>query len=125
MSDAEGQDFEESLEIDASDSDVEANEDARPEQLIVSTSDKRGGTANQGPKMTSPYMTKFEKARIIGTRAMQISMNAPITIQANGETDCLAIAERELLQRTVPFIVRRYLPNGQFEDWGVDELIID
>ena len=70
-------------------------------------------------------MTKFEKARIIGTRALQISMNAPVTVALDGESDPLLIAEKELYAKTIPFIVRRYLPNGHYEDWSVDDLILE
>lgn len=80
---------------------------------------------SEGPRVTSPYMTKFEKARVIGTRALQISMNAPITIPLDGESDPLIIAEMELYQKTIPFIIRRYLPDGSYEDWKIQELIID
>ncbi|CDR94970.1 DNA-directed RNA polymerase subunit I, putative [Babesia bigemina] len=98
-------------------------------------------------RITSPYMTKYEKARIIGTRALQISLNAPITIPVDASTDAvdenvamgfgeatdssamaidpLIIAEKELYQKSVPFIIRRYLPNGSYEDWKIEELIID
>lgn len=90
-------------------------------------------------RITSPYLTKYEKARIIGTRALQISLNAPITIPFDfGEQDTidsasmvdaaidpLVIAEKELYQKTIPFTIRRYLPNGSYEDWKIQELIID
>lgn len=93
--------------------------------LCVCTFQRPDARPSEGPRITSPYMTKFEKARIIGTRALQISMNAPITIPLDGETDPLIIAEKELYQKTVPFIVRRYLPDGSFEDWKIQELVID
>ncbi|KAK6589425.1 DNA-directed RNA polymerases I [Cryptosporidium xiaoi] len=80
---------------------------------------------NEGPRITTPYMTKFEKARIIGTRALQISMNAPVAIPLEGETDPLIIAEKELYTKKIPFVIRRYLPNGNYEDWKIDELILD
>ncbi|KAJ3108291.1 DNA-directed RNA polymerases I II and III subunit RPABC2 [Phlyctochytrium bullatum] len=73
-------------------------------------------------RMTTPYMTKYEKARILGTRALQISMNAPVMVDLNGETDPLAIAIKELRERKIPLIVRRYLPDNSYEDWSVDEL---
>ncbi|KAJ3217714.1 DNA-directed RNA polymerases I, II, and III subunit RPABC2 [Dinochytrium kinnereticum] len=73
-------------------------------------------------RMTTPYMTKYEKARILGTRALQISMNAPVMVDLNGESDPLAIALKELRERKIPLIVRRYLPDGSYEDWSVDEL---
>ncbi|CAO1620479.1 unnamed protein product [Sympodiomycopsis kandeliae] len=81
------------------------------------------GVANE-ERITTPYMTKYERARILGTRALQISMNAPVLVPTEGETDPLAIAMKELSQKKIPLIVRRYLPGGTFEDWAVQELII-
>jgi hypothetical protein len=37
-------------------------------------------------------MTKYERARILGTRALQISLGAPIMVELEGETDPLQIA---------------------------------
>ena len=76
-------------------------------------------------RITSKYMTKYERARVLGTRALQISLNAPIMVEIQGETDPLKIAQEELRQRKIPIIVRRYLPDGSFEDWSINELIID
>lgn len=70
-------------------------------------------------------MTKYEKARILGARALQISMGAPVLINLEGETDSLEIASKELKKRVIPIIVRRYLPCGKHEDWELDELIIE
>eukprot|EP01024_Parvocaulis_polyphysoides_P044791 TRINITY_DN4147_c0_g1_i1.p4 TRINITY_DN4147_c0_g1~~TRINITY_DN4147_c0_g1_i1.p4 ORF type:complete len:128 (+),score=32.55 TRINITY_DN4147_c0_g1_i1:82-465(+) len=75
------------------------------------------------PKMTTKYMTKYEKARILGTRALQISMNAPVMVELDGETDPLEIAEKELRMNRIPFTIRRYLPDGSFEDWKVQDLL--
>ena len=87
--------------------------------LLVST-----GTA-AAERVTTRYLTKYERARVLGTRALQISMNAPVMVDLDGETDPLRIAEKELRERKIPIIVRRYLPDGSHEDWGIDELIID
>lgn len=76
-------------------------------------------------RTTTPYMTKYERARLLGTRALQISMNAPVLVELEGETDPLQIAMKELSQRKIPLVVRRYLPDGSYEDWGCDELIVD
>ena len=46
-------------------------------------------------------LTKYEKTRLLGTRALQIAMNAKILIDPKGETDPLKIAEMELEQRLV------------------------
>ncbi|KAK9943991.1 hypothetical protein M0R45_009577 [Rubus argutus] len=77
------------------------------------------------PRKTSKFMTKYERARILGTRAVQISMNAPVMVELEGETDPLEIAMKELRERKIPFTIRRYLPDGSYEDWGVDELIVE
>ena len=53
------------------------------------------------------------------------SMNAPILVQLTDETDPLEIAEKELREKKIPFTVRRYLPDGSYEDWPVNELIAD
>ncbi|KAK9082631.1 hypothetical protein Scep_029102 [Stephania cephalantha] len=77
------------------------------------------------PRKTSKFMTKYERARILGTRALQISMNAPVMVELEGESDPLEIAMKELRERKIPFTIRRYLPDGSYEDWGVDELIVE
>ena len=76
-------------------------------------------------RQTTPFLTKYEKARIIGARAIQISKNSPILIpseQLGDETDPIIIAEMELREGKIPFLVRRYLPDGCYEDWQVKEL---
>lgn len=75
-------------------------------------------------RRTSPYMSKYEKARIIGTRALQISANAPIMVEPRGETNPLRIAEMEMKAKKLPLIIRRNLPDGTYEDWLVSELTI-
>jgi DNA-directed RNA polymerase I, II, and III subunit RPABC2 len=87
--------------------------------MVVST-----GTA-PSERVTTRYLTKYERARVLGTRALQISMNAPVMVDLDGETDPLRIAEKELRERKIPIIVRRYLPDGSHEDWSIDELIVD
>lgn len=83
------------------------------------------GSTSNAVKITTRYLTKYERARLLGTRALQLSMNAPPLVELEGETDPLKIAGKELRERKLPLIVRRYLPDGSFEDWSLDELIID
>ena len=45
-------------------------------------------------------------------------------VELEGETDPLKISGRELIARKIPIIIRRFLPDGSFEDWGIEELII-
>ncbi|MCJ1450536.1 DNA-directed RNA polymerases I II and III subunit RPABC2 [Mycoblastus sanguinarius] len=74
-------------------------------------------------RSTTPYMTKYERARVLGTRALQISMNAPVLVDLEGETDPLQIAIKELREKKIPLVVRRYLPDGWYEDWTCEELL--
>ena len=76
-------------------------------------------------RITLPYLTKYEKARILGARALQISMGAPILINLEGETDSLEIAFKELQKRVIPIVIRRYLPCGKYEDWELTEMVIE
>ncbi|CAN6717161.1 unnamed protein product [Malus baccata var. baccata] len=91
----------------------------------IETEEKEEQEGVERPRKTSKYMTKYERARILGTRALQISMNAPVMVELEGETDPLEIAMKELRERKIPFTIRRYLPDGSYEDWGVDELIVE
>jgi len=89
-------------------------------------------------RITTPYLTKYERARILGTRALQIrfvpwfdpgvcatlicrfhSMNAPVLVPLEGETDALAIAIKELSQKKIPLKIRRFLPDGSWEEWSI------
>ncbi|CAH8384932.1 unnamed protein product [Eruca vesicaria subsp. sativa] len=112
--------IEEGVEEDA---DMKENDDVDGEP--IETEDKVEEEAVPRPRKTSKFMTKYERARILGTRALQISMNAPVMVELEGETDPLEIAMKELRQRKIPFTIRRYLPDGSFEEWGVDELIVE
>jgi DNA-directed RNA polymerase I, II, and III subunit RPABC2 len=74
---------------------------------------------------TIPYLTKYEKARVIGVRAKQINMGAQIFIDVDPTIiDGAIIAEKELLQRKMPFIIRRPLPGGGSEYWNLSDLEI-
>ncbi|KAG7309335.1 DNA-directed RNA polymerases I-II-and III subunit RPABC2 [Plutella xylostella] len=83
-----------------------------------------GGGVEKSKRITTRYMTKYERARVLGTRALQIAMCAPVMVELEGETDPLQIAMKELKQRKIPIIIRRYLPDHSYEDWSIDELII-
>lgn len=51
------------------------------------------------------------------------SMNAPVLVDLEGETDPLQIAIKELREKKIPLIVRRYMPDGFYEDWTCEELL--
>ena len=73
-------------------------------------------------KVTSKYFTKYERTRILGARALQISLGSPPTVDIGNTTDSYEIAMLELQQKKIPIIIRRYLPNNTFEDWHISEL---
>lgn len=76
---------------------------------------------NKKEKKTIPCLSKFEKARIIGTRLQQLAYGAQPKINTENLFDIKDIVEEELKQRKIPFIIRRPLPNGTFEDWKMEE----
>jgi len=63
-----------------------------------------------------PKITRFEKARIVGARALQISMGAPILVDAEENTNPIDIAVTELEAGILPITIRRTLPDGTFQD---------
>ena len=67
--------------------------------------------------MGPPTLTRFEKARIMGARALQLSLGAPpfIDIPENATTS-LQIAMEELDQRVIPITIRRVQPNGDYQN---------
>ncbi len=76
-------------------------------------------------RKTIPFLTKYEKARIVGKRAEQISKGAPPLVEVGNLENPIDIAMKELRERKIPYIIRRPLPNGTFEDWRVEELRIE
>jgi DNA-directed RNA polymerase I, II, and III subunit RPABC2 len=84
---------------------------------------------HQGTKhrRTLPILSKYEKAKIIGIRAQQISMGSYIYLD-NVQTlsNPLDVAKEELRQKRTPLLVRRNIVGKKgivFEDWRIEELI--
>jgi DNA-directed RNA polymerase I, II, and III subunit RPABC2 len=74
---------------------------------------------------TYPFLTNFEKTKIIGLRANQISKGSvPFIDVPKHITDVRDIARLELEQKRLPFIIKRPLPNGTFEYWRLTDLLI-
>lgn len=102
----------------------EMNQEDEGDNIELVMPGTQPGSVPKSKRITTKYMTKYERARVLGTRALQIAMCAPIMVELEGETDPLQIAMKELKQRKIPIIIRRYLPDNSFEDWSIDELII-
>jgi DNA-directed RNA polymerase I, II, and III subunit RPABC2 len=74
---------------------------------------------------TLPFLTKFEKARVLGERAKQINDGAqPFVKLTTNAIDGYLIALAELEQKSIPFIIKRPLPNGGCEYWKLKDLEI-
>ena len=72
----------------------------------------KGGKIVTGP----PTLTRFERARIMGARALQLSLGAPVFIEIpKNATSSLEIAMEELKQRVIPIVIKRTLPNGDYQ----------
>ncbi len=71
-----------------------------------------------------PTLTRFEKARIMGARALQLSLGAPpfIPIPKTARIS-LDISMEELEQRVIPITIRRVLPNGDFQNIPIEYFI--
>ena len=94
--DDEFQEVDEPDDMDEMEEDPEAAGEGDGENIEVLPADEGGvGQGDLGPdgrkaeKTTTPYMTKYERARVLGTRALQIAMCAPVMVELEGETDPL------------------------------------
>jgi DNA-directed RNA polymerase I, II, and III subunit RPABC2 len=80
---------------------------------------------NNVNKISQPYLTKYEYAKIIGIAAQQIeSGRKPLIKPPASYTHPIDIAEYELKQKKTPIIIKRKLPNNLFEYFTLDQLII-
>ena len=68
-----------------------------------------------------PVLTRFEKARIMGARALQLSLGAPpfVEIPATAKRS-LDIAMEELEKKIIPIVIKRVLPNGDYQNLPID-----
>ena len=68
-----------------------------------------------------PWLTRFERARITGSRSLQLSLGAPpmikIPVEANSS---IALAVAEIEHKALPISIRRILPNGRYQDIPTD-----
>lgn len=72
---------------------------------------------------TMPFITKFEKARLLGERAKQINAGAQPMVKADDDIiDGYLIALQEYSEKKIPMILCRPLPNGGCEYWKLQDL---
>ena len=68
------------------------------------------------------FVTRFEKVRILGQRAHQLSLGAQPLVDISGLTDSLAIAEKEWVERKIPIIIKRTMPNGDVKEYRLIDM---
>lgn len=82
------------------------------------------GTIIDPLHQTLPFITKYEKARILGERAKQLNAGAQSFVEVDDNViDGYLIALKEFEEKKIPFIIKRPLPNGGCEYWKVSDLV--
>lgn len=72
---------------------------------------------------TLPFITKYEKTRILGERASQLNSGAKALVDIDDDIiDGYIIALKEFDEKKIPFIIKRPLPNGAVEYWKFEDL---
>jgi len=72
---------------------------------------------------TIPFITKYEKTRILGERASQLNSGAKAFVEVDSDIiDGYIIALKEFDEKKIPFIIKRPLPNGGVEYWKFEDL---
>jgi len=75
-------------------------------------------------KVGPPWLTRYEKSRVLSARALQITLGAPILIDLPPDVrDPIAVARLELESGVLPITIRRCLPDGAYQDIPVKFLI--
>ena len=68
-------------------------------------------------------LTRFERARIVGARSLQLSLGAPLLINQSSTIDPIRLALEELNSKSLPISIRRTLSDGSYQDIPVEALI--
>lgn len=90
---------------------------------------KLGGRRETKPRKEKviigpPRLTRFERARIIGARALQLALGAPPFIPLDPKIkDPMTLARMELEAKALPISIRRVLPDGEYQDIPITDLL--
>jgi len=76
-------------------------------------------------RVSFPRMTRYEMVRIIGERTKQLTMGAKAFIKNKEDYSYEELAVLELKNKLVPFKIMRSLPNGDKEEWSIEELSME
>jgi DNA-directed RNA polymerase I, II, and III subunit RPABC2 len=107
----------EELDDDMCDYDYgEIYDEKKEEPMIIVEDNKR---------ITFPKLTKYERVRLIGSRAKQIALGAKVLIKNTNGLSPIEIAKLELNERMIPMKIKRILPDNKVEIWKLSELDIE
>lgn len=76
--------------------------------------------------LTKNILSKYERVKILGLRSEQLQRGADpyIQLDTSKQFNPREVANEELRQRKLPFMIKRTLPNGADEYWRLDDMII-
>jgi DNA-directed RNA polymerase subunit K/omega len=94
--------------------DYELDEQVVPPSIVKKERTKRS---------TRPVLTYYERVKVLSVRAAQISVGAKVFVSGVENRSPLEIAELELQQGLIPFVVIRSFPDNTYERWKVAELV--
>ena len=120
MADEEDYDINDYDEEEEEDTFIEDDDPEVNETNIISYDEMIDKSKNK-KKKTVPFLNKFEKARLLGVRIQQLSSGAEPKISTVGLNSIIEIVQEELIQRKIPLIIKRNLPNGESEEWKLEE----
>jgi DNA-directed RNA polymerase subunit K/omega len=90
--------------------------------MCVTERDKNNIIIDKNHK-TIPFLSKYERCRVIGTRVKQLNSGAkPLIELKEAILDNYIIANRELRAKKLPFIIQRPIANGKSEYWNINDL---
>jgi DNA-directed RNA polymerase I, II, and III subunit RPABC2 len=75
--------------------------------------------------VTYPFLTLYERTKVLSLRASQLAHgSAPFIDVPEYLTDVYEVAKAELEAKRLPYILKRPLPNGEYEYWRLADLMI-
>jgi DNA-directed RNA polymerases I, II, and III subunit RPABC2 len=103
--------------------------DQHPEVRPIYRKDIENELIKTPGRTTRPYFTKYEYTVLLATRAQQLADGSKplvdlVGLKMSDPMFVWVVAKREILQRKLPFLIRRQMPNGSAEYWSAQEMEI-
>lgn len=99
-------------------------EDTVLERLVIREAYPPTGATDK-KHATYPFLTLYEKTKVLSQRGAELARGAPPFIEVpEYMTDVYDIAKAELEAKRLPYILKRPLPDGEYEYWRLADLMI-